>query len=167
MTIPFFQETAAAEADWTIVVSTIAAALAAIAALASLAYAGLTARRARRDRLLEQLQRITELLIRIKNAALSPAHEWGQHRDFFRQSLIMTGYLQKWDSCSRLAELENPVGDTPQDRKDQLQVAQTAARLAECALKDVSLEIEGLVRTSSRRRSWRNRAASHLPGSED
>ncbi len=94
---------------------------------------------------MEQLQRISQLLVRIKHAALNDAHEWGQDRDFLGQALVMIGYLNKSDAWARLVELDNHVGNTPEIRTAQKEAAHTAACLAECALKDLKVEVDKLL----------------------
>jgi hypothetical protein len=131
--------------DWAIAISTVAAAVAAIAAVVSLAYAVLIARKAEQDRLLEQLQRISRLLVKIKHAALDDAHEWGQDRDFLGQALAMIGYLDKSEAWAKLVALDNPVGDTPEIKRAQKEAADTAACLADCALKDLKVEVDRLL----------------------
>ena len=131
--------------DWALAVSTVAAAIAAIAAVVSLAYAVRIARKAEQDRLLEQLQRVSQLLVRIKYAALNDAHEWGQDRDFLGQALSMIGYLNKSDAWACLVDLDNPVGDTPEIRRAQKEAADTAACLAEYALNDLKVEVDRLL----------------------
>jgi hypothetical protein len=131
--------------DWAIPIGTVAAAVAAIAAVVSLAYAVFIARKAEQDRLLEQLQRISQLLVRIKHAALNDAHDWGQDRDFLGQALAMIGYLEKSDAWASLVHLENPIGDTPELKRAQKEAADTAACVAECALKDLKVEVEKLL----------------------